>query len=564
MLLKKASKQMTTVIVILTLLLTLCSGLASAEAQAGAEPGGDGNVPPTVVSLTADKAITMNVGASRTVRITAHMSDNTTSDVTSIAQWSTSDASVVSVTGSGTLTAAGPGTATLTAALNSLSISIAVTVSQPAGGDGGSPPPPTPPTVLSLTADKAITMTVGASRTVRITAHMSDNTTTDATSIAQWSTSNASVVSVTGSGTLTAAGPGTATLTAALNSLSISIAVTVSQPAGGDGGSPTPPTPPTVVSLTADKAISMTVGASRTVHITAHMSDNTTTDATSIAQWSTSNASVVSVTSTGTLTAAGPGTATLTAALNNLSISIAVTVSQPAGGDGGSPTPPPPSPPILDSKPEPAQESEQLTFKKGVVDADALKAEVKNAIETAPAVTFNDVPSTSWSSKSVALAAQVGFVEGYGDGTFHADASVTRAEFASMLVKGLGIEAKSTDSFADVHGHWAEAAIQALKSNGIIGGYAEGTFKPNNEISRAEIAAILSKVMNLSLVTESSKFLDVSGSWAEQSINQLANAGILSGKGSNKFDPNATASRAESVTMILRVLNVNLNLGLQL
>ncbi|MFC5529529.1 S-layer homology domain-containing protein [Cohnella yongneupensis] len=587
---KKALERMTAVFMIFVLLIAFSGGIAAAETRSVSEIGGDGSLPPTVVSLTADRSITMYVGDSRTVHITAHMSDNTTTDVTSAVQWNSSNTNVVSVTSSGGLTATGTGTAALTATLNSQSVSIAITVSQRTGGDGGgttpSPtptPPPTgdgnlPPTVVSLTADRSITMYVGNSRALHITAHMSNNTTMDVTSAVQWNSSNTNVVSVTSSGGLTATGIGTATLMATLNSQSVSIAITVSQRTGGDGGgstpspTPTPPPtgdgslPPTVVGLTADRSITMYVGDSRTVHITAHMSNNTTMDVTSAVQWNSSNTNVVSVTSSGGLTATGIGTATLMATLNSQSVSIAITVSQRlAGGEGGGSTlQPTPAPPSSEPKPSPTPGTAKPVLKDSIVDSDSLKSEVTKAIETASVVTFHDLPATDWSSKSVALATQIGFVKGYGDGTFHADGSVTRAEFAVMLVKALGIEAKSSDTFKDVQGHWAEAAIQALKSNGIIGGYAEGTFKPDNEISRAEIALILAKVMDLSAVKGASKFSDVSGSWAEQSINQLADAGIISGEGVNKFHPSDSASRAESVTMILRVLNVNLDLGLKL
>ncbi|TVY03950.1 S-layer homology domain-containing protein [Paenibacillus cremeus] len=219
--------------------------------------------------------------------------------------------------------------------------------------------------------------------------------------------------------------------------------------------------------------------------------------------------------------------------------------------------------PIKTITPSPASTTptpKKPMLKGDIVNVDKVKEVVQEAIQSAPARSFTDVSFDNWSSKAVELAAKIGFVSGYQDGSFHADQSVTRAEFVTMLVKALGISSKGSDNFADAQGSWAAAAISTLKSNGIINGYDDGTFKPNNQISRAEIVAILVKVMNLSPATGNSKFNDTKGSWAEEAINQLANAGIIGGKENGKFDPNSNSSRAEAVTMVLRVLNVNLGL----
>ncbi|MFF2093039.1 carboxypeptidase regulatory-like domain-containing protein [Paenibacillus sp. NPDC058174] len=234
------------------------------------------------------------------------------------------------------------------------------------------------------------------------------------------------------------------------------------------------------------------------------------------------------------------------------------------GGTGGGMPPvatPSPSP---SPTPTPTQKPEKPALDEKLVKAEAVKEKVKTAVDADSTISFSDVKANSWSASAIELAAKIGFVSGYEDGTFQGDASVTRAEFASMLVKALGIESTGDASFEDTQGHWAASAINALKVNGIIGGYKDGSFKPNNEITRAEMVAILSKVLQLGEATGDSKFKDVTGSWAEAQINQLAEAGIISGKSDGKFDPNATATRAESVVMILRLLNVTLDLGLKL
>ncbi|MEC0090705.1 S-layer homology domain-containing protein [Paenibacillus macquariensis] len=99
----------------------------------------------------------------------------------------------------------------------------------------------------------------------------------------------------------------------------------------------------------------------------------------------------------------------------------------------------------------------------------------------------------------------------------------------------------------------------SLKASGIINGYVDGTFKPNQTITRAEIVAMLAKVMNTTLV-KNDKFKDVSGNWAEAEIATLSDMGIVKGSTDGSFKPNSNATRAESLVMILRMLNASLGI----
>lgn len=167
------------------------------------------------------------------------------------------------------------------------------------------------------------------------------------------------------------------------------------------------------------------------------------------------------------------------------------------------------------------------------------------------------MPKDSRMTKTIELATKLGIIKGYEDGSFRANVTITRAEFATMLVKALGLTSEGDSSFNDTKGHWATGAIATLKARGIINGYLDGTFKPNQSISRAEIVAMLSKVMNTTLV-KSDKFKDVLGNWAEHEINTLSEMGIVKGGTDGSFKPNASATRYESILMILRMLNVSL------
>jgi uncharacterized repeat protein (TIGR02543 family) len=225
------------------------------------------------------------------------------------------------------------------------------------------------------------------------------------------------------------------------------------------------------------------------------------------------------------------------------------------------PTQTPVSTPIVTPSPS-VPTATPKSFYNEKVNIDVIKAIVEKA-KSAPAVTFKDVPKDSPTAKAIELASKLGIVKGYEDGSFHANATVSRAEFATMLVKALGLNSEDDSSFKDTKGHWAAEAIARLEASGIINGYWDGTFKPNQTISRAEIVAMLSKAINIPLV-KSTKFNDVSGHWAEAEIDTLSDMGIVKGTAEGSFKPNANATRSESLLMILRMLNVSLSLSLDI
>lgn len=174
--------------------------------------------------------------------------------------------------------------------------------------------------------------------------------------------------------------------------------------------------------------------------------------------------------------------------------------------------------------------------------------------KSAPAIHFTDVPASSWSASVVERAAKMGIVTGYSDGSYHPNQKVTRAEFATMVAKAFGLPNSSGSFFSDTQGHWASKSIAALQAKGVITGYSDGSFHPNQEISRAEIVAMLARLTNY-VPNASNLFLDVATNWASEQINAFATAGIVTGKGNELFKPNDTASRAESVAMIIRLLD---------
>jgi hypothetical protein len=204
-----------------------------------------------------------------------------------------------------------------------------------------------------------------------------------------------------------------------------------------------------------------------------------------------------------------------------------------------------------------------VKFDEKVVNIENILSSFSKKIEEAKAqpttVQFTDTAS-HWADATVGIFVKLGVVNGYQDGTFHPNASMTRAEFATVISKVFDLSSTATgNTLSDVSGHWAEASIRTLKDKGLISGYLDGTFKPNHEISRSETIAIISKIIDLNGVESaaSSNFSDLDNAWNKDQIQKAAAAGIISGTGNGEFLPNKQASRAEALTMVLRVLKTN-------
>lgn len=145
---------------------------------------------------------------------------------------------------------------------------------------------------------------------------------------------------------------------------------------------------------------------------------------------------------------------------------------------------------------------------------------------------FKDA-NDAWYSDEINFAVSKGFIKGYSDNTFKPNNSITRAEFAQMISVFVKDGYPGTGSFKDVKGHWASDAINELYGNKIVSGYKDGTFKPDQKLTRAEAVTILNSVFgrntkssSLSDVNESSlkKFTDVSKShWAYYEILDASN-----------------------------------------
>lgn len=151
------------------------------------------------------------------------------------------------------------------------------------------------------------------------------------------------------------------------------------------------------------------------------------------------------------------------------------------------------------------------------------------------------------------------YVIGYTDGTIRPNNDISRAEVATIFFRLLTDEArtqydKTTSSFSDIKdGAWCCRAVSTLTNMGIIKGYTDGTFQPNKSITRAELATIIARFAKLDVNTKT--FSDITGHWAQKSIELAAGNGWINGYEDGTFRPNNNITRAETFAMINRVLD---------
>ena len=152
------------------------------------------------------------------------------------------------------------------------------------------------------------------------------------------------------------------------------------------------------------------------------------------------------------------------------------------------------------------------------------------------------------------------YIVGYPNGNVEPNGNITRAEVATIFFRLLTEEVRTanstqSNSLSDVtRGQWFNHAVSTLSSMGIVKGHNDGTFAPNAPITRAEFAAIAARLDDKNTDT-SSKFTDIASHWAKNEIGIAANKGWINGYPDGTFRPNQYITRAEAMTLVNRVLN---------
>lgn len=161
-----------------------------------------------------------------------------------------------------------------------------------------------------------------------------------------------------------------------------------------------------------------------------------------------------------------------------------------------------------------------------------------------------------WAKSNIEYVYDHSLMNGYPEGIFAPENSITRAEFATVMSKfmELGEDSAAADKFSDVDGHWAKGYIGALYNREIVNGVSDIEFAPDANITRQEIATILARAFKL---TEKSADVfadnDSIAEWASDFVYMTKAAGYMQGDENNNFNPIANATRAEVATIIYRL-----------
>lgn len=151
------------------------------------------------------------------------------------------------------------------------------------------------------------------------------------------------------------------------------------------------------------------------------------------------------------------------------------------------------------------------------------------------------------------------YIIGYPDGNVHPEGTITRAEVATIFFRMLDDTVRSAfftrdNSFSDVEeGQWYNNAISTMARMGVVKGYEDGTFRPNQNITRAEFAAIAAR-FDKTASSNLPVFTDTYGHWATYEIGKAARNGWINGYPDGGFKPNRAITRAEAMALVNRVL----------
>ena len=166
-----------------------------------------------------------------------------------------------------------------------------------------------------------------------------------------------------------------------------------------------------------------------------------------------------------------------------------------------------------------------------------------------------------WAQSQISKWVKKGLIKGYGDGTFHPDNQITRAEFITLVNGAFGFNTGTVNGFSDVkNSDWFVGGVAHASKAGYISGYLDGTFKPDLFISRQEVASIIQKIVKMNL-TGNLELLDQLTdaselpAWSKEAVATVLAKGYLKGYPDGSFEPERAISRAESVVVLYRVVD---------
>lgn len=174
----------------------------------------------------------------------------------------------------------------------------------------------------------------------------------------------------------------------------------------------------------------------------------------------------------------------------------------------------------------------------------------------ARASAFSDIQG-HWAEASINQLIGNQAISGYPDNTFRPENTITRAEFASILMKAFNFAPKANVVvFFDTYKHWAKDAISNATAYGIVSGYDTITFGPEDSVTREQMALMIYHACNMQGSFQGKSFTDQSSisSWANDAVAAVSQKNLMGGYADGSFRPQGLATRAEASTLISKAL----------
>lgn len=167
-----------------------------------------------------------------------------------------------------------------------------------------------------------------------------------------------------------------------------------------------------------------------------------------------------------------------------------------------------------------------------------------------------------WAEAAISKMAVQGFVKGFPDGTFRPDDNISRAEFAALTVQAFEIQAAGSKVFSDTARHWAGEYIASACARGIVKGYSDDVFGPDDLITREQMALMVCQAAGLQPDTAGPDCCDGDqvADWARGAVAAAYKNGIISGMPDGSFRPQEHATRAQAVIVLSKSLDMKKNL----
>ncbi|SMD59643.1 S-layer protein sap precursor [Bacillus paranthracis] len=171
---------------------------------------------------------------------------------------------------------------------------------------------------------------------------------------------------------------------------------------------------------------------------------------------------------------------------------------------------------------------------------------------------FNDVPANHWSTKAIYDLTNRKVVQGYGNNIFGFGDNVTRGQVARMIymyVKPVDADASFKNPFTDIKGHLFEKEIRALAKAGLVNGFGDGKYGPDDILTREQMAQVLKNAFKFK-ATKTTKFADVDkNSWSYDAISALEENGVTIGTGGNMYSPKMFVTREAYSQFLFNSIN---------